>query len=127
MVLHVLADAAQFMHDRHADLREMLGLPTPDNCRICGEPIAPADRITSRAASARSTKPPRENSTPVARYRRWTGADAIALLARYREKTCCNDNPTSASSARSLKRFDCKSRTQGQTRYRPSLSRVSIC
>src|SRR5271166_3933888 len=43
------------------------GSPTPDNCRICGEPIAPADRITSRAASARSTAPLRENSTPVAR------------------------------------------------------------
>src|ERR1700674_2483786 len=43
------------------------GSPTPDSCRMCGEPIAPADRITSRAASARSTAPPRENSTPTAR------------------------------------------------------------
>src|SRR5216683_1623874 len=43
------------------------GSPTPDSCRMCGEPIAPADRITSRAASARSTTPLRENSTPTAR------------------------------------------------------------
>ena len=57
VVLHVLADAAQFMHDRHADLRPRCsGSPTPDSCRMCGEPIAPADRITSRAASARSTR-----------------------------------------------------------------------
>ena len=31
------------------------GAPTPDNCRMCGELMAPADRITSRAASACST------------------------------------------------------------------------
>ena len=44
------ADAAQFVHDRHADLRPRCsGSPTPDSCRMCGEPIAPADRITSRA------------------------------------------------------------------------------
>src|SRR5581483_1834551 len=30
------------------------GSPTPDNCRMCGEPTAPAERITSRTASARS-------------------------------------------------------------------------
>src|SRR5271165_5019639 len=29
MVLHVPADAAQLVHDRHADMSEM---PTPDNC-----------------------------------------------------------------------------------------------
>ena len=54
VVLHVAADAAQFMHDRHADRRPRCsGSPTPDSCRMCGEPTAPADRITSRAASAR--------------------------------------------------------------------------
>jgi hypothetical protein len=40
------------------------GSPTPDNCKMCGEPIALADRILSRAASARSTAPPRENWVP---------------------------------------------------------------
>ncbi len=39
------------------------GSPTPDNCRMCGEPTAPADRITSRPASARSTAPRRETSS----------------------------------------------------------------
>jgi hypothetical protein len=34
---------------------------------MCGEPMAPADRITSRAAWTRSTAPPRENSTRVVR------------------------------------------------------------
>ena len=29
MVLHVLADAAQFVHDGHADLSEMLGIANP--------------------------------------------------------------------------------------------------
>jgi len=46
------------MHDGDADLGEILGIADPDNCRMCGEPTAPADRITSRAASARSTTPP---------------------------------------------------------------------
>jgi hypothetical protein len=49
MVLHVIADAAQFVDDRRADPAEMLGIATPDNCNMCGEPIAPAARITSRA------------------------------------------------------------------------------
>jgi hypothetical protein len=63
VILHVLADAAQFMHERHADLPEMLGIADPDNCRKCREPIAPAGRIISRAASARSTSLLRDNST----------------------------------------------------------------
>src|SRR5205823_5104227 len=45
------------------------GLPTPDSCRRCGEPTAPAARITSRAASAISTPPARERgagATPAA-------------------------------------------------------------
>src|ERR1700733_6279679 len=56
------------------------GSPTPDNCRMCGEPIAPADKITSRLASARSTWPPRENSTPTARL--LAPADAVARAGR---------------------------------------------
>jgi hypothetical protein len=45
VVLHVLADTAQLLHQRHADASEMLGWPTPDRCRMCGEPIASPDRI----------------------------------------------------------------------------------
>src|ERR1700724_1612894 len=45
------------------------GAPTPDSCRICGEFTAPAERITSRSASARSTAPPRSYSTATARRR----------------------------------------------------------
>src|SRR5215469_5639602 len=33
------------------------GAPTPESCRRCGELTAPADRITSRSASARSDRP----------------------------------------------------------------------
>ena len=44
------------------------GSPTPESCRICGEPIAPPDEDhLARSASARSILPPRENSTPTAR------------------------------------------------------------
>ena len=39
--------------------------PMPDSCRICGEPMAPAARITSRRATSRSLVPTRR--TPVAR------------------------------------------------------------
>src|SRR5271169_1668452 len=35
------------------------GSPMPDNCNRCGEPTAPAARITSHAASARSIEFPR--------------------------------------------------------------------
>ena len=48
------------------------GSPTPDNCSTCGEPTAPAARITSHAASRRTVGAPgpplRENSTPIARF-----------------------------------------------------------
>ena len=40
--------------------------PIPDNCRICGEPIAPADRITSRRARTWCIPPPFRYSTPTA-------------------------------------------------------------
>jgi hypothetical protein len=43
------------------------GSPTPDSCSRCGEPIAPAERITSRVAETRSMPDWRENSTPAAR------------------------------------------------------------
>ena len=36
----------------------------PESCRICGEPMAPAARMTSRRASSRS---PVTSSIPVAR------------------------------------------------------------
>src|ERR1700735_1701877 len=43
------------------------GSPTPDSCRICGDPMAPADRMTSAVAVACWVVPSRENATPVAR------------------------------------------------------------
>src|SRR6516162_4580194 len=43
------------------------GSPMPESCRTCGEPMAPAARITSHAASTRSAAPLWENSTPTAR------------------------------------------------------------
>jgi hypothetical protein len=39
----------------------------PEHCRICGEPMAPAERITSARAVAWRVWPPWTNSTPVAR------------------------------------------------------------
>ncbi len=43
------------------------GSPTPDNRMMCGEPMAPAEKITSRAASTRSKARLREVRRPVAR------------------------------------------------------------
>ena len=70
VVLHVLADAAQFMHDRHADAAEMLGIADPRQL----QDVRRADRARRQDHLARrigpldgSTGPPRENSTPIAR------------------------------------------------------------
>src|SRR5258707_14083099 len=40
--------------------------PMPDNIKICGVLKAPPETITSRAAPARSTRPPLTYETPVA-------------------------------------------------------------
>jgi malate dehydrogenase (oxaloacetate-decarboxylating)(NADP+) len=34
----------------------------------------------------------RSSRTAVSTSRNWTGVDAVALLARYRDKTCCYDD-----------------------------------
>ena len=69
MVLQVPADAGQVVMNPHATARRRTSAgPTPEFCRICGEPIAPAARITSACARARRTSPPRMYSTPTARF-----------------------------------------------------------
>ena len=53
MVLQVLADARQVVHDRDAELRAARAAgPMPESFRSWGELIAPAARITSRRARA---------------------------------------------------------------------------
>jgi hypothetical protein len=64
MVLHVLADAAQFVQAGDADPAE---IADTGQLQVCGEPTAPAERITSRPASARSTGP---GGPPRAKIRR---------------------------------------------------------
>ncbi len=43
--------------------------PTPESCKICGDPIAPADRITSALACTVVTSPPRRTTAPETRFR----------------------------------------------------------
>ena len=42
------------------------GLPIPDTCKICGEPIAPDDNIISLLASTFFSSSPSQNSTSLA-------------------------------------------------------------
>jgi hypothetical protein len=67
MVLHVLADSAQFVHDRHTDTPEMLGIANPRQL----QDVRRADRARRRDHLAPGIGPldgaARENSMPVAR------------------------------------------------------------
>ena len=58
--------------------------PRPDSIIRCGEPIAPAARMTSPSASARSTRPAARYSTPRARPRSMTSRSTRASASRVR-------------------------------------------
>ena len=58
VVLEVVADAGQLVRGpRSPTSRRSSGGPMPESSRSCGEPIAPAARITSRSARAPSRRP----------------------------------------------------------------------
>ena len=81
MVVQVLADARQVVHRpaMPCSLQQSAPGPMPESCRICGEPIAPAARITSRRASTNCLSP-----WPSAELDAGGALDAVARLARGR-------------------------------------------
>ena len=66
MVLQVAADR-QIGGDVDAEPRKCSAGPMPDSIKSCGVLKVPAERMTSRAASARTVAPPWTYSMPVAR------------------------------------------------------------
>ncbi len=60
-------------------LRSRSAGPMPDSCRICGEPMLPAHRITSRAAWAVIISRPSHTCAPVHRRR---PSDCTATMTR---------------------------------------------
>ena len=53
MVLEVLADPGQVVHDVDAERLESAALPTPETCNSWGELIAPPQRTTVAGADLR--------------------------------------------------------------------------
>jgi hypothetical protein len=85
MILQALPDPRQVVVDSDADAAQILGGANTPELQDVGEPIDPADRITSRSASARSTTPRRSNSPQMARLpsNRMRRTGALATTCRF--------------------------------------------